>query len=134
MFTSFSTALSALNANSTAIDVVGNNLANLNTPGFKSSVVYFRDLVTQSLGAGLVAVIGIGSFGNVVVQGCSVNPAVARSRFRVHTDINVVAAVGSYVVNYETLLTVYDWLGARHELTLQSRKTDTNSWTYKVGI
>ena len=53
MFTSFSTALSALNANSTAIDVVGNNLANLNTPGFKASVVSFRDLVTQSLGAGL---------------------------------------------------------------------------------
>ena len=53
MFTSFSTALSALNAHSTAIDVVGNNLANLNTPGFKSSVVSFYDLVTQSLGAGL---------------------------------------------------------------------------------
>jgi flagellar hook protein FlgE len=53
MFTSFSTALSALNAHSTAIDVVGNNLANLNTPGFKASVVSFYDLVTQSLGAGL---------------------------------------------------------------------------------
>ncbi len=53
MFTSFSTALSALNADSTAIDVVGNNLANLNTPGFKTSVVAFRDLVTESLGAGL---------------------------------------------------------------------------------
>lgn len=53
MFTSFSTALSALSAQSTAVDVVGNNLANLNTPGFKTSVVYFRDLVTQSLGAGL---------------------------------------------------------------------------------
>ncbi len=53
MFTSFSTALSALAAHSTAIDVVGNNLANLNTPGFKSSVVSFHDLVTQSLGAGL---------------------------------------------------------------------------------
>jgi flagellar hook protein FlgE len=53
MFTSFSTALSALNATSTAIDVVGNNLANLNTPGFKTSQVVFRDLVTQSLGAGL---------------------------------------------------------------------------------
>ncbi|HLK68719.1 MAG TPA: flagellar hook protein FlgE [Bryobacteraceae bacterium] len=51
--TSFSTALSALNATSTAIDVVGNNLANLNTPGFKTSDVEFRDLVTQSLGAGL---------------------------------------------------------------------------------
>src|SRR5258708_7244298 len=53
MFTSFSTALSALGAISTAVDVVGNNLANLNTPGFKSSVVSFHDLVTQSLGAGL---------------------------------------------------------------------------------
>jgi len=52
MLTSFSTALSALNANSTAIDVTGNNLANLNTPGFKTSVVSFHDLVTQSLGAG----------------------------------------------------------------------------------
>jgi flagellar hook protein FlgE len=53
MFTSFSTALSALDATSTAIDVVGNNLANLNTPGFKDSTTYFRDLVTESLGAGL---------------------------------------------------------------------------------
>jgi flagellar hook protein FlgE len=53
MVTSFSTALSALSAHSTAIDVIGNNLANLNTPGFKASVVSFHDLVTQSLGAGL---------------------------------------------------------------------------------
>src|ERR1017187_5686799 len=50
MFTSFSTALSALDAMSTAIDVVGNNLANLNTPGFKDSTTYFRDLVPESLG------------------------------------------------------------------------------------
>jgi flagellar hook protein FlgE len=53
MFTSFSTALSALSAHATAVDVVGNNLANLNTTGFKSSAVSFHDLVTQSLGAGL---------------------------------------------------------------------------------
>jgi len=52
-FTSFSSALSALNANTTAIDVVGNNLANLSTTGFKASAVAFHDLVTQSLGAGL---------------------------------------------------------------------------------
>ena len=50
MFASFSTALSALTADETAINVVGNNLANLNTPGFKNSVVSFSDLVTQSLG------------------------------------------------------------------------------------
>src|SRR5579863_2227885 len=52
-FTSFSAALSALNADTTAIDVVGNNLANINTTGFKASTVSFHDLVTQSLGAGL---------------------------------------------------------------------------------
>jgi len=51
MFNSFSTALSALNATATAIDVVGSNLANLNSPGFKGSEVIFHDLMTQSLGA-----------------------------------------------------------------------------------
>ncbi len=50
---SFAAALSALNADTTAIDVVGNNLANLNTPGFKASTVSFHDLVTESIGAGL---------------------------------------------------------------------------------
>src|ERR1700730_12081174 len=53
MFTSFSTALSALAAQSTAIDVVGNNLANLNTPGFKTSVVSFHDLAPMYMRAGL---------------------------------------------------------------------------------
>jgi len=52
MFPAFSTALSALNADSTAIDVTGNNLANLNTAGFKSSQVEFSDLMSQSLGVG----------------------------------------------------------------------------------
>jgi flagellar hook protein FlgE len=52
MFTSFSTALSALNAFSTAVDVVGNNLANLNTTGYKASAVSFHDLVAQSLSSG----------------------------------------------------------------------------------
>src|SRR5215469_11217917 len=51
-FTSFSTALSALNANSTAIDVVGNNLSNLNTTGFKTSDLVFSDLLSQSVGNG----------------------------------------------------------------------------------
>lgn len=51
MLTAFSTALSALSADTTAIDVVGNNLANLNTTGFKDTAVSFHDLVTQSIGA-----------------------------------------------------------------------------------
>ncbi len=52
MSAAFSIALSALQANSTAIDVVGNNLANLNTTGYKDTNVDFETLMAQSLGVG----------------------------------------------------------------------------------
>ena len=52
MFAAFTTALSALDANGVAVNVIGNNLANLNTPGYKESVAYFHDLVSESIGAG----------------------------------------------------------------------------------
>ena len=61
MFAALSTALSALNGQSTAIDVIGNNLANLNTTGFKASSVAFHDLVAESLGTSQTQVgFGIG--------------------------------------------------------------------------
>src|SRR5262245_47390212 len=47
---SFSAGLSGLNANGTYISVIGNNLANINTVGFKASSVTFQDLVSQTLG------------------------------------------------------------------------------------
>ncbi|MGD0499706.1 MAG: flagellar hook protein FlgE [Bryobacteraceae bacterium] len=62
MFTSLSAAVSGLRADSTAFSVVGNNLANLNTAGYKASVVYFRDLVTNAIGEGLTATeVGFGT-------------------------------------------------------------------------
>ena len=47
---SFSAGLSGLNANATYLSVIGNNLANINTIGFKSSTASFMDLVSQSVG------------------------------------------------------------------------------------
>ncbi len=47
---SFSASLSGLNVNQQKLNVIGNNLANLNTVGFKSSSVQFMDLVSQSVG------------------------------------------------------------------------------------
>ena len=47
---SFSTGLSGLNAASTAINVIGNDLANLNTTGYKASELGFADLMSQHLG------------------------------------------------------------------------------------
>lgn len=52
MFNSFSSALSALRAHSTAIDTVGHNLANVNTTGFKAAGVAFKDVVAESMGNG----------------------------------------------------------------------------------
>lgn len=47
---SFSAGLAGLAANGQALSVIGNNLANLNTVGFKSSTVTFEDLVYQNVG------------------------------------------------------------------------------------
>jgi len=54
---SFSTALSGLAANNTALDVVGNDLANLNTTGFKADSILFKDIMGQTSGS---TVIGAG--------------------------------------------------------------------------
>src|SRR5919108_1167578 len=47
---SFSAGLSGLNANGAYLNVIGNNLANINTVGFKASSVTFQDLVSQTVG------------------------------------------------------------------------------------
>jgi flagellar hook protein FlgE len=47
---SFSAGLSGLNANNAYLSVIGNNLANINTVGFKTSAVQFADLVSQRVG------------------------------------------------------------------------------------
>jgi flagellar hook protein FlgE len=48
MFSAFTTALGALNANATGLGIVGNNLANLNTTGYKKDVTQFHDLVAEA--------------------------------------------------------------------------------------
>jgi len=46
----FSASLAGLNANQQKLSVIGNNLSNINTIGFKSSTVEFADLVSQTVG------------------------------------------------------------------------------------
>jgi len=47
----FYTALSGLSVNSASLSVIGNNLANLNTIGFKGTSTTFEDLFSTTLGA-----------------------------------------------------------------------------------
>lgn len=49
MLTSLFTAVSGMNANGTSLSVIGDNIANLNTVGFKSSRVNFGDVLSSTL-------------------------------------------------------------------------------------
>ena len=50
---SFNASLSGLNANSNALNVVGNNIANSNTTGFRSANITFADVIAGAGGARL---------------------------------------------------------------------------------
>lgn len=52
MLTAMYSAVSGMNANGTWLSVIGDNIANLNTVGFKSSRTDFADVLSQSLGGG----------------------------------------------------------------------------------
>ena len=49
IFGALSTARSGLIATGASLSVIGNNIANVNTVGFKSSQVIFQDLLSQVL-------------------------------------------------------------------------------------
>lgn len=78
---------SGLTTNSSALDVVGNNLANINTTGYKGQRMVFRDVVYQTLNSGTSSSssiggtnpaqvgfgVGVGSIGSQFSQG-NLNP------------------------------------------------------------
>lgn len=49
MLRALSSGVSGLRANQAALDVIGNNLANVNTPGYKGARASFADLLSQTL-------------------------------------------------------------------------------------
>jgi flagellar hook protein FlgE len=151
MFRSFSTALSALNAFSTGVDVVGNNLANLNTTGYKTSTVSFQDLVTQSMGANLgetQAGFGVGrpttirefSQGAIQSSGGPLDVAIQGDGFfvvRAEENSVVYTRDGHIKVDANGVLTtatgarIQGWMEVNGQLTTSGPPTDM---TVPVGI
>lgn len=85
---SYSNALSGLLANTTALDVVGDNLANLNTQGFKSNEVTFEDAMNEAtsslqLGGGVASTNTVRNFsqGTVTNTGNALDAAVQGNGF-----------------------------------------------------
>ena len=76
MLTSLYTAISGMDATGTQLSVIGDNIANMNTVGFKKSTVAFGDVLSQSI----ANVAGSGQVGRgVFVQ--EVSPVMTQGAF-----------------------------------------------------
>jgi flagellar hook protein FlgE len=119
----FSIPLSGLTASSTALSTIANNLANLNTVGYKEARVLFRDLFYQTLGtngAGDAIEQGAGaavssipsSFtqGNVDPSGVATDVAILGDGFFVVTKNGAVSytRAGNFEVDKNSLLVTSD--------------------------
>jgi len=67
MLTSLYSAVSGLQSNGTEISVIGNNIANANTVGFKAARTTFEDIMSSSLGGGTSLQVGRGSMAATVM-------------------------------------------------------------------
>ena len=65
---SFQQGLSGLNSSSQALDVIGNNIANAGTVGFKSANPHFADVYAASLSGGGASQVGIGASVSAIQQ------------------------------------------------------------------
>lgn len=228
-FSSFYAGLSGLQAYAAHLNVIGNNLANVNTVGFKTSRMTFQDLLYQTAfgssrnpnqiglgvqtaavdalfsqgslqGTGIVtdlAVQGNGFFvvrdtqgareftragnfsldrngnlatstgavvqgytqrdanGNIVTSGALsginvppglTSPPQQTTEFSATTNLNATAAVDDPLTTaneaaiFSTTLTIFDSLGARHDVTLNFTPTDTDAdghldeWSYEATV
>jgi flagellar hook protein FlgE len=147
---SFQTGLSGLNASSRSLDVIGNNIANANTTGMKSSRAEFGDLVASSLGVGSSGGAGIGvavssiaqqfSQGNIAATGNNLDVAIngggffqltqadgtaAYTRdgsFKLDKDGYIITNTGSNLMGFPT-----DKTGKPTSATIQKMQLPTNA-------
>lgn len=158
---SFSIALSGLTADSDALDVVGNNLANLNTTGFKDSTISFYDLLQQSIAGGSTQIGGgvsapqteriftqgsiqqtggnydaaINGNGFFVVQDPSGNTLYTRAgNFQLDANGNLVTATGQYVQGWVAQNGVVNTSGPVGNITIPSNALQTPSATQNMEL
>jgi flagellar hook protein FlgE len=158
---SFSIALSGLTADSAALDVVGNNMANLNTTGYKDSTVSFYDLLQQSVAGGSTQIGGgvsapqteriftqgsiqttggnfdaaINGNGFFVVQNPSGNTLYTRAgNFQLDANGNLVTATGQYVQGWNAQNNVVNTSGAIGNITIPSNALQTPSATQNIAL
>jgi len=208
----FSIPLSGLDANSAALSTTANNLANLNTIGYKDQQIQFADLFYQNLGTdgagdpiqqgagvevssqtsdltqgnvtatGIDTDVAINGNGYFVVQQNGVDSYTRAGNFEIGTNNLLETADGQQVLGYQavngvvtpgqalgtlalgagttspatptanvsltsnldatgglgttysTQATIYDSLGAAHQVTFTYTNTATNTWSYNITV
>ncbi|MCB1152963.1 flagellar hook protein FlgE [bacterium] len=85
--------ISGLNANSTAMEVIGNNIANVNTPGYKGARADFSDVLSKTMAGGFS--VGRGS------QVADVNQIFSQGAFQATDNVTDLALEGAgfFMVN-----------------------------------
>jgi flagellar hook protein FlgE len=158
---SFSIALSGLTADSDALDVVGNNLANLNTTGYKDSTVSFYDLLQQSVAGGSTQIGGgvsapqterlftqgsiqatggnydaaINGNGFFIAQNAAGNTLYTRAgNFQLNAAGNLVTSTGQFVQGWTAQNGVVNTSGAIGDITIPSNALQTPSATQNMAL
>ena len=105
MLRSLFSGISGLRAHQTMLDVTGNNIANVNTAGFKSSQVQFQDTLSQVLNNAGAAQPGIGGTNpaqvglGVKVAGVTTNFQQGASQLTNRQTDMMISGDGFFVVN-----------------------------------
>jgi flagellar hook protein FlgE len=158
---SFSIALSGLTADSSALDIVGNNLANLNTTGYKDSTVSFYDLLQQSVAGGSTQIGGgvsspqterlftqgsiqetggnfdaaINGNGFFIAQNTSGNTMYSRAgNFQLDASGNLTTATGQFVQGWSAQNGVVNTSGPIGNITIPSNALQTPSATQNMSM
>lgn len=124
ILSSMFTGVSGINANGNALSVVGNNIANLNTVGFKSSRSVFADLISASLGGvGGDIQVGLG----VALNGVQGNFSQGTYSTTSNTLDLAIDGNGFFTLRDQNGLSLYSRAGQFH-LDAQSRIVDPSGF------
>jgi flagellar hook protein FlgE len=119
--------ISGLNASSKQMDVIANNIANVNTIGYKAGKTFFSDVLSQSLSGGSSGSMQIGRGVEVSEVGTLFGPGSFETTGNA-TDV-AIDGDGFFMVNDQDGASYYTRAGAFH-LNSDGYLVDTN--TYKL--
>ena len=117
--------ISGLNASSTEMDVIANNVANVNTIGYKAGKTYFADVLSQSLSGGTSGSMQVGRGVEVTDVGTQFGSGSFETTGNA-TDV-AIDGDGFFVVNDNNGASYYTRAGAFH-LSSDGNLIDTNGY------